>query len=642
MLRGATCTARWPASSRARRTPSTGASSSSTSSPWSRAAPAGHPPGPPSSGARSGGPAGPACWWWTRPGASCTPRAGRSWPAWPGGRASTTWGWSPSPRTPTSSAPPTAGPSWETRPQAPPQAGLHHHRRGAGRLRTLGRERRPLPSAGKGDGLLLAREAATPPDRRQPRRAPAGHDRAPEAVAVPPEGTGSHAESPARYPVRPRHRRPAPPGAGQTGTRQGDHAWRRLDPRSAPSPPGRQKGERGAGAGGRLRPQRLKREHPIATVVTAAGVALRPSGRALIGRCPPHDDGGPTSTSTRRTTRTTASAAGWAATPSTSSCAAKAWTSSRPAPRLDGLPAAPSSRSPWGDWPRRSPPAATEWYARRAPGTGAALGPPGAPGAGVLANCALTVYRRALWTDRTALDYVRRRAVPDWVLRECAVGYADGYSLEAALRRRSLLDVAEALGLFRRLPGRGHQSPAMMERPAWTSPHRRAWSGAPARGARRARGRARAARGPGVVVHRALPEGPPERPKYLALAASAPCWATSGRPGSPRPSCARGPSTTSPPSAGASRLQPQAPRSRPTAWGSSPAPAPSTARSTPIPPGGLQPTASGPCWGTASSPSPCRRAATSTTWGSGRAPDVRPAGPGSAAAGAHDRRRGPG
>ena len=70
-------------------------------------------------------------------------------------------------------------------------------------------------------------------------------------------------------------------------------------------------------------------------------------------------------------------------------------------------------------------------------------------------NCALTVYRRALWTDRTALDYVRRRAVPDWVLRECAVGYADGYSLEGGLRRRSLLDVAEALGLFRRLPGRG-------------------------------------------------------------------------------------------------------------------------------------------------------------------------------------------
>ena len=45
-----------------------------------------------------------------------------------------------------------------------------------------------------------------------------------EAVAVPPEGTGSHAEAPPATPSA-RHRRPAPPGAGQTGTRQGDHAW---------------------------------------------------------------------------------------------------------------------------------------------------------------------------------------------------------------------------------------------------------------------------------------------------------------------------------------------------------------------------------------------------------------------------------
>ena len=114
-------------------------------------------------------------------------------------------------------------------------------------------------------------------------------------------------------------------------------------------------------------------------------------------------------------------------------------------------------------------------------------------------NCALTVYRRALWTDRTALDYVRRRAVPDWVLRECAVGYADGYSLEAeALRRRSLLDVAEALGLFRRLPGRGRQvsgddgttgvdiaSPSRVERGPCSRRSPGAWS-------------CRAAGGPGV------------------------------------------------------------------------------------------------------------------------------------------------
>ena len=43
---------------------------------------------------------GPACWWWTRCGASCsTPRARPSWSAWPSAPGSTGWGCSSSPRT---------------------------------------------------------------------------------------------------------------------------------------------------------------------------------------------------------------------------------------------------------------------------------------------------------------------------------------------------------------------------------------------------------------------------------------------------------------------------------------------------------------------------------------------------------------
>ena len=38
--------------------------------------------------------------------------------------------------------------------------------------------------------------------------------------------------------------------------------------------------------------QALKRTYPIAEVVARYGIDLRPSGRALIGRCPFHDDGG--------------------------------------------------------------------------------------------------------------------------------------------------------------------------------------------------------------------------------------------------------------------------------------------------------------------------------------------------------------
>ena len=36
----------------------------------------------------------------------------------------------------------------------------------------------------------------------------------------------------------------------------------------------------------------IKRAHPIEDVVTRYGIDLRPSGRALVGRCPFHADGG--------------------------------------------------------------------------------------------------------------------------------------------------------------------------------------------------------------------------------------------------------------------------------------------------------------------------------------------------------------
>ena len=67
----------------------------------------------------------------------------------------------------------------------------------------------------------------------------------------------------------------------------------------------------------------------------------------------------------------------------------------------------------------------------------------------VVMNTAGAVYQQALWREKRALDYVRGRGIPDWVIRECCLGYADGYSLEAYLRRRSGLKVAQDLGLLR-------------------------------------------------------------------------------------------------------------------------------------------------------------------------------------------------
>ena len=71
-------------------------------------------------------------------------------------------------------------------------------------------------------------------------------------------------------------------------------------------------------------------------------------------------------------------------------------------------------------------------------------------------NTAGAVYQHSLWREPRALDYVRERGIPDWVIRACCLGYADGHSLEAYLRRRAGLEVAQDLGLLRsraRRPG---------------------------------------------------------------------------------------------------------------------------------------------------------------------------------------------
>jgi DNA primase len=78
-------------------------------------------------------------------------------------------------------------------------------------------------------------------------------------------------------------------------------------------------------------------------------------------------------------------------------------------------------------------------------------------------NAAGTLYRDALWRNPTALEYVRGRGVPDWVMRSCGLGYADGRSLEAYLRKHGGLRVAEDLGLLRR-PEPGEDGRPLRER----------------------------------------------------------------------------------------------------------------------------------------------------------------------------------
>jgi DNA primase len=71
-------------------------------------------------------------------------------------------------------------------------------------------------------------------------------------------------------------------------------------------------------------------------------------------------------------------------------------------------------------------------------------------------NTAGALYRDALWRNPRARAYLQSRGLPDWVLRTCGLGYSDGRSLEAHLRKHGGLRVAQELGLLRHAePGEG-------------------------------------------------------------------------------------------------------------------------------------------------------------------------------------------
>jgi len=78
-------------------------------------------------------------------------------------------------------------------------------------------------------------------------------------------------------------------------------------------------------------------------------------------------------------------------------------------------------------------------------------------------NAAGALYRDALWRSPRARAYLAERGLPNWVVRACGLGYSDGRSLEAHLRKHGGLRVAEDLGLLRR-PEPGEYGRMLRER----------------------------------------------------------------------------------------------------------------------------------------------------------------------------------
>lgn len=191
--------------------------------------------------------------------------------------------------------------------------------------------------------------------------------------------------------------------------------------------------------------ERLRREYPVAEVLARYGIELHPAGRALVGRCPFHADGGRPNLhvypETQRWFCYRCSVGGDAIEfirryehlGFVAAC-----------DRLAGFPPHPaiSSPTPARQRERRWDRLTLEQQ--------------------VLMNTACALYQHCLWREPAALAYLRKRHIPDWVIRRCAVGYADGHSLEAYLRRRFGLRTAQELGLLRR-PGRGDDGQPLAE-----------------------------------------------------------------------------------------------------------------------------------------------------------------------------------
>jgi len=188
----------------------------------------------------------------------------------------------------------------------------------------------------------------------------------------------------------------------------------------------------------------LRRAHPIAEVVAGYGVALRPSGRALVGRCPFHDDRGRPNLHVYPETDSYycfRCAVGGDAIDFVRRRENVGFLEA--CRRLTGLP--PTTAPPLREQPRQE----RRWDRLTLEEQ-------------VFLNTACALYQRALWRTPAALSYVRARGIPDWVSRACGLGYADGHGLEAYLRRRSGLQSAQALGLLRK-PAQGDDGAGLRE-----------------------------------------------------------------------------------------------------------------------------------------------------------------------------------
>ena len=178
----------------------------------------------------------------------------------------------------------------------------------------------------------------------------------------------------------------------------------------------------------------LKRRHPIAAVVARCGVRLRPSGRALVGRCPFHEDRG------RPNLHIYPDSARWWCYRCGVGGDAIDFVMAREglgfleacAFIAGGVTAGAAATPPFPVLPSAPHPAGVSGAAARA-----------------CLAAAVEVYHHRLLADPVALAYVTGRGLDRDTLARHRVGYATGGELVAELRRRHLpLAAAARAGLL--------------------------------------------------------------------------------------------------------------------------------------------------------------------------------------------------
>ncbi len=186
--------------------------------------------------------------------------------------------------------------------------------------------------------------------------------------------------------------------------------------------------------------QTLKRTYPISEVVARYGIDLRPSGRALVGRCPFHDDGG------RPNLHVYESSSSWYCY----RCAVGGDVISF-VERMEHVGFREAVERIAGSRLRAGVTGSRREGSRAYERTAAKRATPLGPDERACLAAATELYQNRFLTDSDALAYCQSRGLDRETLERHQVGYSTGDELADYLRWRKLpLQAAIRVGLLRR------------------------------------------------------------------------------------------------------------------------------------------------------------------------------------------------